>query len=896
MAAPQRTTWFARHAPIVYVVGGSGFVGSHLCELLVTENLNVLCIDQGKTGMSYVQHLTTRPSFAIFEHDVTEAFPEHLPQPQYIFHVVGIDEFLGDHELSLQTLLVNALGTHRVMEFAKKTSARILLASSIHVYEGAISSMSLSHYAGPTQQDLDHFTHHEAKRFAEALCANAFVLSGVNARIVRLPEVYGPRMNYGGSGLGKLIGDLKDTGELRIEGDGSELLYPLYVTDAAAGLKSALLDRGTEGNIYHLVPREPTSLIEIAHVIVKLFHPRPIHIRFVAPSGSLSPPLRHYPQPHGLNWQQQVPLEDGLRQTLEPLGIQVTLHEEEPQSPRSTQEKAPVPPQPLVVAKLPTRHRRTMVLTVIALAIFLFVGWSVGRVLGTSFLGDRALGSGEHRSIQAAAAYFGQARAGVEQITPVAALLGLSRSTDNMKHTLRVKEEVALALAHLVSAENSLASVFDELDAPASGSSTERFTQAAVDLDIADHTFGIAEALLTETGSTHLEGMQDLVRLKREAVSRSKTATAILPALFAVNGHKDYLVVVVDTNVPRPGGGVISALGVVTFENGHITETAVSNLAELGPFPVFGPPATLARSGVVSWTVSDALWWGDFPTSAAAARWFFAKATGKETNGVLMVDTVALQTLRTLAGVRGEAEDNDGKTVHQILQKILSTPHDQWNTVGEAVYKLIEEKHLLLASNDPPTQALLSQAALSGALPVPSEFSAPFFVAESADGAQSIQSISRSIHIREDTRIIDRTNISLARNQEKDGEVSGNLIIMMRQDFEPMIVSYKQEAVEQASEVESGWRTLLIPYRISPGETQEVIVESRSVNPGASKDRAFKILQIKQPASPPIPLTLKMSLPETLVPHDVRPTAAVEQGYLTWETSLTSDKAFAVKW
>ena len=184
------------HLPTALVAGAAGFIGSHLCDTLIHQNCKVYAIDNWSTGKkNNLKHLLKNDNFVFLEHDLNKPFKSPVPNVDYIFHLAGVEAYVNGLDISLDTLLVNSLGTRELLDIAKKQNAKFLMASTTDIFQGFLSSSDLAHYFGTDHKQQETYSHHEAKRFSEALTFEYVSEHHLDARIVRLGNVYGPRMD-----------------------------------------------------------------------------------------------------------------------------------------------------------------------------------------------------------------------------------------------------------------------------------------------------------------------------------------------------------------------------------------------------------------------------------------------------------------------------------------------------------------------------------------------------------------------------------------------------------------------------------------------------------------------------------------------------------------------------
>jgi UDP-glucuronate decarboxylase len=306
--------------PTVLIAGGAGFIGSHLAEALLLKDARVIVLDNFKTGKDFwIGHLLSNPKFALFDVDINTALPQEIETVDYIFHLAGVEEYLySDNEINLDALLTNAVGTKALLDLADRSSAKFMLASSIYVYQGMMSQINLSEYFGRTNFDEKKYSLTEAKRYAEALVWEYFRKNETDVRIVRLPEIYGPKMDLEASGnLGRLLTEMVDDKDLTIFGEGYEKEHYLYISDAIAGIIKALFNDKTKGKIYSLVGPEPYSVLETGFLLKSLAK-REIKVNF-KPKVKMIEPRTVYPDTSNLRelkWDIKTSFKEGITRTL----------------------------------------------------------------------------------------------------------------------------------------------------------------------------------------------------------------------------------------------------------------------------------------------------------------------------------------------------------------------------------------------------------------------------------------------------------------------------------------------------------------------------------------------------------------------------------------------------
>ena len=305
--------------PRTLVTGGAGFLGSHLCERLVEEGHEVICMDNLITGNSdNIAHLVERgqETFRFVKYDVTDYL--HVSGPlDYILHFASPaspDDYL---RLPIQTLKVGALGTHKALGLAKAKDARLLLASTSEVYGDPQVHPQGEDYWGNVNPVGQRGVYDEAKRFAEALAMAYHRYHGVETRIVRIFNTYGPRMRIGdGRALPTFMEQALRGEPLTVYGDGSQTRSFCYVDDLIEGIYRLLMSGEVEP--VNLGNTDEITILEFAEEIIEItgsssdivFEPLPEDDPQVRqPDISKAREV--------LDWEPQVPRRKGLRRTLE---------------------------------------------------------------------------------------------------------------------------------------------------------------------------------------------------------------------------------------------------------------------------------------------------------------------------------------------------------------------------------------------------------------------------------------------------------------------------------------------------------------------------------------------------------------------------------------------------
>lgn len=308
--------------PTVLIAGGAGFIGSQIAEYLLNRETRVIVLDNLNTGSDlHIKHLMSNPKFGLFLTDINKGLPEELESVDYIIHLAGLEDYLySTANLTLESLLTNSIGTKNLLDLALRSDAKFLLGSSIKVYQGLMSQLSLKNYFGDSKEEERGFTINEAKRFAEALVFEYYQKYKADVRIARLPEIYGPKMDLDSSGnLGRMLKNLLNRESIKVYGDGVEKEYYLHLNDAISGLFKSLFKEDTTGKIFSLTPKEPYSVLETAYLL-KSIADREVEIEFLeSPYGHSTARSPLNPDTFNskiIDWRPKINLKEGVSQTL----------------------------------------------------------------------------------------------------------------------------------------------------------------------------------------------------------------------------------------------------------------------------------------------------------------------------------------------------------------------------------------------------------------------------------------------------------------------------------------------------------------------------------------------------------------------------------------------------
>jgi len=305
------------HAPRTLVTGGAGFLGSHLCDRLLREGHEVICADNLITGnLKNIAHLFGREGFRFLKQDVTEYLYIEGPV-QYILHFASPASPVDYLRLPIQTLKVGSLGTHKALGLAKAKGARLLLASTSEVYGDPQVHPQPESYWGHVNPVGPRGVYDEAKRFAEAMTMAYHRYHGVETRIARIFNTFGPRMRPNdGRVVSNFLIQALEGNPLTVYGDGRQTRSFCYVSDLVDGLFRLLMS--AEGEPVNLGNPAERTIRDLVAAIEKILG-RSLPVTY-NPLPQDDPRVRQPDITRArtlLGWEPKVELEIGLRETID---------------------------------------------------------------------------------------------------------------------------------------------------------------------------------------------------------------------------------------------------------------------------------------------------------------------------------------------------------------------------------------------------------------------------------------------------------------------------------------------------------------------------------------------------------------------------------------------------
>jgi len=301
----------------ILLTGGAGFLGSHLCDFLISEGHWVICIDNLLTGsIANIRHLLNDSKFEFIEHDVTEPIRIDV-EVNYVLHFASPASPVDFERLALQILRVGSVGTLNLLELAAHKKAKFLLASTSEVYGDALVNPQKESYWGNVNPIGIRSVYDEAKRFAEASTMAYHRKQGLDTKIARIFNTYGPRMRRNdGRVVSTFISQALSNQPLTVFGDGSQTRSFCYVSDLVEGIHKLMFSDVHDP--INLGNPEEITVLELAKQILKITESRSQIVNRPLPEND--PKLRRPDIARAqqlLGWSPRIDLDTGLDKTID---------------------------------------------------------------------------------------------------------------------------------------------------------------------------------------------------------------------------------------------------------------------------------------------------------------------------------------------------------------------------------------------------------------------------------------------------------------------------------------------------------------------------------------------------------------------------------------------------
>lgn len=322
--AGMKTKSLNDQLPLAVVTGGAGFVGSHLVDALLKQNLAVIAVDNLLTGKeTNLSEAQTHPHFNLVTADVSSDPTEYLPTStpiSYLFHLASPASPPQYQRYPVETYLANALGTHQLLSFLLEfhRDARMIFASTSEVYGEPLQHPQREDYWGNVNPNGPRSCYDESKRLGETMCGVFHRDFGLDVRIARIFNTYGARMDIAdGRVIPNFVQQAKARQPYSLHGDGSQSRSYCHVSDLVRGLLALAQTDGVAGETVNLGNPTEFTVKQTAELIHKAVHGPDAQPEFITLPRPIDDPSRRQPDiskaKRLLQWEPQITFEEGLR-------------------------------------------------------------------------------------------------------------------------------------------------------------------------------------------------------------------------------------------------------------------------------------------------------------------------------------------------------------------------------------------------------------------------------------------------------------------------------------------------------------------------------------------------------------------------------------------------------
>ncbi len=781
----------ARNTPIALVVGAAGFLGSNLVDALLKKRIQVLGVDNFKTGQKQnLQEAVKDKNFHLINSSAEE-LDLNIPRLDYIFIV-------ADEGWKL----------NKVLQLAKTHQSKLVFVSHIELYDKTAA------------EDFDWF------KKAESDFAQFTQDHKLNARVVRLAPVYGPRMHFKTND--PIVRLIKTAVQNKLQKESGVQEYStraLFVDDATHLIIKCMLSGATALRIFDGATSPPLKVEDIKQVLLdpvwyenRGFEPTELP---PWPTPNLEKTMRH------LSWKPQSNLIQSLKKTLtyfretelpedekpEPsqkpafidreidLGFlkkdrkeqkedqDRTIFKTEEQPVRKTEQVSIKGEEKLGWGSYVYKALSLGIIFLVFYALIfpiLSIGWGVIQFRSGLTAASESLEKGEFaQSLQQVE----QAKQGIDQINYLlssAQLLSekgiLIDQISKANQLVDLSNLVNNSAEHSVLGTQALYESLKSITGERTDSPKELLNIAQVELSQADASLAQATALLNSDNfasglpsvlGSKLNSVKDRLNKYGGLVQNGRAAATILTSVVALDGKKSYLVMLQNNGELRPTGGFIGSFAQIDFEGGKLKKLDVNDIYAIdGQLNTHvEPPKEIKEDlGQKDWYLRDSNWEPDFATAARQAEWFYTKETGQKVDGVIALDISAIENLLRVVGELDLKDydeivtaDNlfENSVTHaeqgffpgsqakknfltalsqQLFNKLFFLPKQNWPGIVQSLGKSFQEKHLMVYLSDPKLFSYAVSQSWAGTIPraaddLPGEFTDFLAVVEANMGA-----------------------------------------------------------------------------------------------------------------------------------------------------------------
>lgn len=686
----------SRNTPVAYVVGAAGFIGSHLVERYLEKGVQVVGVDDLTFGKEkYLGAVLSHKYFNFINQSGTKDLPFQLPRLDYAFFVISENIPASVYSIAFANFLALCRTHH----------SKIVLVSSINLYD--------------QQSDLKNL------KSAEKELAIFSAKNSLNARIVRLSALFGPRMHFREDDPMVRLVQSAILGDLQKESAPLDFTTrSLYINDAVDLLIKAVMHSGTSHKIYDGAILNPVKVTEIKQVLLDpLWHEQ---------KGFNPTELPPWPTPNLLKtskellWRAHTPLVVGLRQTLhyfkeDPSQIEVIKAAKNKTEQGHFQRSQPVEPkvedkvakkaEGRVINKEEILKRQPLFPSfgkeihsikkpfLLFLGTFIIIYALIYPVFDLFWQGFQVKNHLQESSRQVWAGDFDQAQieaqaasSGVKNIKEIVdpwAFLGnfgpLRIHFDNLNQVIELLNETTEAVSYSIQGIQALSQSFKVMSGGEGNlDQTQVQTKALMNLNQASRQFGVVGAKLSDGKiAQQFPGylQNQIINLKNQAFYYQKLASQtssyafILSQVFSDTADKNYLVILQDNSKLRAGGGAIRSYGEISFKQGKLSQININTISSLDIKLTdhVEPPADIKTDlGVTDWKLGSSNSDLDFPTNARWAEWFYGKEGGSKVSGIIALDLTALSKILEAVGPVNLKDSGEIVSNTNLMEKVTT--------------------------------------------------------------------------------------------------------------------------------------------------------------------------------------------------------------------------------
>ena len=755
---------------IALVTGANGAVSSHVINLLLNSGCKVIAVDTPLLrDAANLQEFLSHKSFSYFQISLKKENWEIKEKLDYIFHLFDL-EFIYRYEDDFNLLFKTPALTEKLLNLAQENEAKFLYGANLNIFDRLILP-KINTETLLNEKKFKSSALEELEKHNQALVSSYYKKFKLNCRVVKLLDIFGPRMNLKGEAiLDKLFLQATTDKILTVEGDGLNHLYPTFVTDAAEGILKAMFGYQTQGLIFNLVNPHSVNVLTFARELEKklngegrvlMVKEEDVEIWQKKPKSSAK----------DLGWIPKVGLEEGIEKTLkffaqkpalekiaENVSDNVSLVSFPAQNSPSSQLSS-FSMQKLTFSKKKLVFFLTVLLVLLlALLPAIFIVWGARSARNNLKLLEKQASTQKINAVPQTlnnlSGDLAKIDRGLSLYSPAFTFLGKKTNYQETQKILRLGREGVTAALSLVAAGKDFNEVTKTvLSQDQEGGVSLKIIEVKKNLDDANNRLSYIQSQLgaIRPEDSFLKGRVSPQKIDqslseflktRLLVSRARELIDVLPEVIGLTGKRSYLVLFANNMEQRPGGGFLGSYGILTFDKGKMVELKVEDIYSAdGQLTGHVDPPLPIRDYLEQphWYLRDSNWSPDFLISAQKAEWFLEKEIGRKTDGVLQVDLNGIADLINIVGpinlpdyqetitgknlfekatfhsqenfFPGSTQKKDflGALSRRLLDKLLLEGTQNGQKLFTSLLTSIEKKHVVFYFNNEAIQNLISR-------------------------------------------------------------------------------------------------------------------------------------------------------------------------------------------